>query len=130
MWSAVRIDRTALGIVGVLRERRARAIFGYGNRQSRVARMGLVQHHAKIGKLTGIPAEISVIANCVCDPDHGFAGRESIYMRWNADLAAVGEGRGAGGIFTLCQFVQGPKEIRRSAGSFDLRRCEINLVAQ
>src|SRR5882724_531503 len=122
MRPAVRIDRTALGIIGVLRERRTRAIFGYGNRQSRVARVRLVEHRAKVGKLTGVPAEISVIADSVCNPDDGFAGFDTIRaapnMRSNAGLAAVGGRRGSEGIFALCQFVQGPEQNRRPAGPF------------
>ena len=51
MRSAVRIDRTARGVIGVLGQRRPGAIFGDGDRQCGMARMRLFQHRAKIGRI-------------------------------------------------------------------------------
>src|SRR5271155_3669730 len=110
MWPAVRVDWPALGIIAMLRERCPRTVFGYGNGQMRMVRMRLVQHGAELRDWPDVPSKIAVVADSVRHPHDGFTGRHTdqvvAHMGWHAHLAAVGEGRGASGVFALRQFIQ------------------------
>src|SRR5271163_4761449 len=110
MWPAVRVDRPALGIIAMLREGCSRTVFGYGNGQMRMVRMRLVQHGAEVRDLPDVPSKIAVVADSVRHPHDGLTGRHTHQaaadLGWYAHLAAVGEGRGASGVFVLRQFFQ------------------------
>jgi len=100
MRPAVRIDRAARGVIGVLGEGRACAIFGNGDRQCGMALMRLVQHRAKIIEFSGVPAKIPVVADCIGNSDNGVAGRNAgnrstrgFRVRRDALFAAVGKCR-------------------------------------
>ena len=114
MRPAVRIDRTARGVIGVLGEGRARAIFGNGDRQCGMAPMGLVQHRAKIIEFSGVPAKISVVADCIGNSDDGVAGRDAgnpgtrcFRVRRTARFAAVGKRREPAWVFLLGEQIEG-----------------------
>ncbi len=73
MGPAVRVDRSARRVIGVLGERRTRPEFGDRDRQSGMTRMRLIQHRTEIVELSGIPPKITVVADRIGDSDDGVA---------------------------------------------------------